>query len=186
MSDEYASSGFKGSLANESAGDYVPRPTDSGMNNTSAGGGEGTGRDYTSSNHGGGGGGQNDDYKTGNYPPEGDSTSSGGYGSTINSFASKPSSNAPTSTFTPNSSNSNTNTNTNSDSNLITQSTNGTSLTNELDDAKQGVDGRSRDTYAHEQGTGSLNPYGGSSMEGREEAGERLGGAYAGKGDGGY
>lgn len=189
------------------------------MNNTSAGGGEGTGRDYssTSSIGGAGGGGQDSDYKTGNYPPEGDcmflphsppvrafhegqcadeqlyvydiATSSGGYGSTTNSFASKPSHShdGPTSTFSPNSSNSNTNSD--SDANLITQSTNGTSLTHELDDAKQGVDGRSRDTYAHEQHThgqdnttgagggedgGELNPYGGSSIEGRDEAGERL------------
>lgn len=60
------------------AGDYIPRSTDSGMNNTSAGGGEGTGRDYTSTSstggRGGGGGGQDSDYKTGNYPPEGDCT----------------------------------------------------------------------------------------------------------------
>lgn len=210
MSDEYASSGFKGSLANESAGDYVPRPTDSGMNNTSAGGGEGTGRDYTSNHHDTTN--QDSDYKTGNYPPEGDSTSSGGYDSTINSFASKPphSRGGPSSTFSSshtsssNASNSNSSSNPSNsssglDANLITQSTNGTSLVNELDDAKQGVDGRSRDSYAHEQhthtgsggvnarsrgqgatvtaGEGELNPYAGSSMEGREEAGERLAGA---------
>lgn len=53
------------------AGDYVPRPTDSGMNNTSAGGGEGTGRDYNHDTTN-----QNSDYKTGNYPPEGDCTCS--------------------------------------------------------------------------------------------------------------
>ncbi|KZV63605.1 hypothetical protein PENSPDRAFT_616398 [Peniophora sp. CONT] len=52
MSDEYANTGFKGSLADNTAGDTVPRNT-----NTLS----------------------NSDFDTQNYPPKDDTTSSGGY-----------------------------------------------------------------------------------------------------------
>ncbi|VDB92055.1 unnamed protein product [Peniophora sp. CBMAI 1063] len=52
MSDEYANSGFKGSLADNTAGDSIPRNNDKLSNS---------------------------DFDTQNYPPKDDTTSSGGY-----------------------------------------------------------------------------------------------------------
>ncbi|KAF5359729.1 hypothetical protein D9756_002883 [Leucocoprinus leucothites] len=63
MSDEYASSGYKGSLANETVGDQIPKEQED-KGNTS-----GT--------------------EIKNYPSEGDTTSSGGFGSSTNIYSSR-------------------------------------------------------------------------------------------------
>ncbi|KAF5379819.1 hypothetical protein D9615_005790 [Tricholomella constricta] len=91
MSDEYASSGYKGSLVNPSKhfNIYPPVPTTyrttpQGMvdseapTTTRSGQAEAaSGRTWVRRQ-------SESDYNTHNYPPEGDSTSSGGYGSPLN------------------------------------------------------------------------------------------------------
>ncbi|KII84322.1 hypothetical protein PLICRDRAFT_167848, partial [Plicaturopsis crispa FD-325 SS-3] len=119
MSDEYASSGYKGSLVNDSAK-----------------------------------GAQNTDAETGNYPPEGDSTSSGGYGSSVNTFA-------------PETQRGKVDTG----AGLVQQSTSGGDLESEIDDAKQGEDAGTRKEVGKGQG---LNPYPSDSLENRKEAEEAL------------
>ncbi|TFY60584.1 hypothetical protein EVG20_g7367 [Dentipellis fragilis] len=119
MSDEYASTGFKGSLADDSIDTMID---DHGQRNTQNA--------------------PDSDYATNNYPPPGDTTSSGG-------SRQRPAG---------------------ADSGLLDQSPSGGSLGKHVEDAKQG-----RDECAREQ----LNPYSGSSLEGREEAGEALASRYA-------
>ncbi|EIW58052.1 uncharacterized protein TRAVEDRAFT_21468 [Trametes versicolor FP-101664 SS1] len=108
-------------------------------------------------------------YKTGNYPPPNDTTSSGGYGS-ADTFAPHSQRHADP---TPASSNSN---------GLIDQSLDGGPVGRELQDAKQGADPRAREAFAHEArrdfAPGSQGQYG-ESVQSREEAGEKLATGYA-------
>jgi len=90
------------------------------------------------------------DAATGNYPPPGDSTSSGGYGSPIDSFSPAAQRGA------------------------IQQSTNGTDLTSEIQDAKQGVDEDTRRDVTADKLRNGLSPYTGDSLESKEEAREAL------------
>ncbi|PSS05486.1 hypothetical protein PHLCEN_2v3768 [Hermanssonia centrifuga] len=91
-------------------------------------------------------------YKTANYPPKDDSTSSGGYGSSQNSWSDK----AQRGRIDAD------------DSGLIDQSTTGGLIGGEVQDAKQGRDADTRSQYAHEakrdfgieSGSRGLNPYG--------------------------
>ncbi|CDO74536.1 hypothetical protein BN946_scf184641.g2 [Trametes cinnabarina] len=108
-------------------------------------------------------------YQTSNYPPEGDTTSEGGYGS-ANVFSPQSQRRAD-----PN------------QAGLIDQSPDGGPLASELQDAKQGADTRTREQYAHEarrdfapgaEGAQGLNPYG-RNPNSAEEAGERLAASYA-------
>ncbi|OAX34281.1 hypothetical protein K503DRAFT_747646 [Rhizopogon vinicolor AM-OR11-026] len=116
------------------------------------------------------------DAATGNYPPSGDTTSSGGYGS-ADSFspAAQRGSLLPLmdETSAPRG----------GPKTAISQSTTGTDLTSELEDAKQGTDEPSR-REMHEHGEwADLNPYGQSTFESREEAKRGLGERYRGHGD---
>ena len=63
---------------------------------------------------------------------------------------------------------------------LIDQSLDGGPLNREIQDAKQGSDGRTRAQFAHEarRDFDALNPYG-RNPDSKEEAGERLASAYA-------
>ncbi|EPS94509.1 hypothetical protein FOMPIDRAFT_1033316 [Fomitopsis schrenkii] len=113
-------------------------------------------------------------YETGNHPPPGDSTSSGGYGSAD--------------TFTePLQRGRQDVVNSQSKTGLIGQSvTGGGPIGQEIDDAKQGRDGSSRQHFAHEaerdfdrgNGTVGLNPYG-ENPDSTREAGEMLASRYA-------
>ncbi|KAI9069909.1 hypothetical protein FKP32DRAFT_1670984 [Trametes sanguinea] len=109
-------------------------------------------------------------YQTSNYPPEGDTTAEGGYGSPTNVFSPISQRRAdPTQTG------------------LIDQFPDGGPLASELQDAKQGADPRTREQFAHEarrdfapgtEGSQGLNPYG-RNPDSAGEARERLAGSYA-------
>ncbi|OJT05824.1 hypothetical protein TRAPUB_3319 [Trametes pubescens] len=114
-------------------------------------------------------------YKTGNYPPANDTTSSGGYGS-ADTFSPHSQRHAdPVCAPTPTSP---------SDTGLIDQSPDGGPLGRELQDAKQGTDPRTREAFAHEArrdfapGPQGLNPYG-ENPDSRGEAAQRLAATYA-------
>ncbi|KAA1467281.1 hypothetical protein DENSPDRAFT_832298 [Dentipellis sp. KUC8613] len=119
MSDEYANTGFKGSLADDSIDTIIDDSNQRSTQNA-----------------------PNSDYATKNYPPPGDTTSSGGF----RQRAAGP------------------------DSGLLDQSPSGGALRKHAEDAKQGRDERARE---------QLNPYSGSSLEGREEAARALASRYA-------
>ncbi|CCL99915.1 uncharacterized protein FIBRA_01940 [Fibroporia radiculosa] len=136
MSDEYASSGFQGSLVNDSL-------------QTSRG--EGT-------------------YETGNYPPPGDTTSSGGY-SSRNTWT-----NRSQRGHLENMSGS-------AEAGLLDQSVTGGPIGDEIEDAKQGQDELSRKNFHHEAIrdfggpsigiTEGLNPYG-RNIDSKDEAAQML------------
>ncbi|PCH33072.1 hypothetical protein WOLCODRAFT_147179 [Wolfiporia cocos MD-104 SS10] len=111
-------------------------------------------------------------YKTGNYPPPGDSTSSGGYGS--RDTFSDPVQRGRQDIV-----------NNSSQIGLVNQSVNGGPIGGELQDAQQGQDESSRREYRHEvdrdfdrRGSQGLNPYG-VNIDSKEEAGEMLASQYA-------
>ncbi|KAH8108014.1 hypothetical protein BXZ70DRAFT_903410 [Cristinia sonorae] len=116
----------------------------------------------------------NFNYKTGNYPPENDSTSSGGYGSPTNIWSDRAQRGRAEDT---------------SNNGLIDQSTNGSSLSGKVEDAKQGQDEWTRRDFDHESkrdfsvGTGkeraaALDPYGADSFESKKEAEDMLAKRY--------
>ncbi|RDX41834.1 hypothetical protein OH76DRAFT_1411747 [Lentinus brumalis] len=124
------------------------------------------------------------DYATGNFPTQGDSThittrtrricspaftatSEGGYGS-ANPFS--PQNQRHADPQPPK-------------NGLVDQSLDGGALGSELQDAKQGTDQRSREQFTHEARRdfdGALDPYG-RNPDSKEEMGERLASAYADK-----
>ncbi|KZT65889.1 hypothetical protein DAEQUDRAFT_730932 [Daedalea quercina L-15889] len=114
-----------------------------------------------------------DAYQTGNYPPPGDSTSSGGYGS-ANAF-SDPAQRGRQDLV-----------NNQSETGLVDQSLNGGPIGREIEDAKQGRDEASRRQFAHEaardfdrqNGAAGLNPYG-QNPDSRDEVGEMLASRFA-------
>ncbi|TFK47885.1 hypothetical protein OE88DRAFT_1665576 [Heliocybe sulcata] len=131
MSDEYASTGYKGSLVNNSEDGREKIPD-----------------------------------ATANYPPEGDSTSSGGWGSSSNPHSAASQRGHPEKA---------------DNYGLVDQSIQGGPGRQEQD-AQQGVDRSSRREYEHEQSQG-LNPYGASSMDSRRAGDEALASKYRGSRD---
>ncbi|KAH9838748.1 uncharacterized protein C8Q71DRAFT_856675 [Rhodofomes roseus] len=114
-----------------------------------------------------------DAYETSNYPPPGDSTSTGGYGS-ANTF-SDPVQRGRQDLV-----------NNESETGLVDQSLSGGPIGQEIDDAKQGRDEASRKDFTHEaerdfdrgNGSAGLNPYG-QNPDSRGEATEMLASRYA-------
>ncbi|TBU27548.1 hypothetical protein BD311DRAFT_665104 [Dichomitus squalens] len=106
------------------------------------------------------------DYSTANYPPENDTTSEGGYGSS--------------GTFSPASQRRADPSRPSNDTGLITQSLDGGPLASELQDAKQGTDPRTRAAFDHDakRDFDPLNPYG-RNPDSKEETADRLASAYA-------
>ncbi|KDQ58842.1 hypothetical protein JAAARDRAFT_192425 [Jaapia argillacea MUCL 33604] len=144
MSDDYASTGFKGSLVNNSADTKANAPG-------------------------------SEEYRTGNYPPANDSTSSGGYGSTRDAF-SKPSQRGQSEKASQ------------AGPNLVDQSVM-SGPEDQTQDAMQGQDLGSRRQFEREQGkeqSSGLNPYGTTTLEGRGQAEEALGSRYRDARDRGY
>ncbi|KAI0750317.1 hypothetical protein C8Q80DRAFT_1253839 [Daedaleopsis nitida] len=109
-------------------------------------------------------------YQNRNYPPENDTTSEGGYGAPTNTFSAQNQRRADSDSqqFSP------------SNHGLLDQSLDGGPLNREIQDAKQGSDGRTRAQFAHEarRDFDAMNPYG-RNPDNTEEAGERLASAYA-------
>ncbi|KAI9001514.1 hypothetical protein BD414DRAFT_512040 [Trametes punicea] len=110
-------------------------------------------------------------YQTSNYPPEGDTTSEGGYGDP-NVFSPRSQRRAD-----PNA----------AETGLIDQSPDGGPLARELQDAKQGTDSRAREQFAHaarrdfapgKEGAQGLNPYG-RNPDSPQEARDALAASYA-------
>ncbi|KZT22392.1 hypothetical protein NEOLEDRAFT_1180968 [Neolentinus lepideus HHB14362 ss-1] len=131
MSDEYASSGYKGSLVNNSEDGREKIPE-----------------------------------SIGNYPPAGDSTSSGGWGSSRDSYSSASQRGHPERA---------------DNFGLVDQSVPG-GPGSQAQDAQQCADRSSRKEYQHEQSQG-LNPYGASSLDSRRAGEEALAGKYRGARD---
>ncbi|KAI0346204.1 hypothetical protein BDW22DRAFT_1425721 [Trametopsis cervina] len=110
---------------------------------------------------------QNTDYQTSNYPADGDSTASGGYGSTPeNTWSSKAQRGS-------------------NEAGLIDQSVNGGLVGDEIQDAVQGQDASTREQFAHDakrdfgtEGGGiGLNPYG-RNPDSRKETEDLLASKY--------
>lgn len=100
------------------------------------------------------------DATTGNYPPQGDTTSSGGYGAP-NTFSPRAQRGVDVFADADRSSD------TQPSSTAIQQSTTGTDLRGQLQDAQQGVD---RDARAAFQESSGGRPYRGESLDSRKEA----------------
>ncbi|KAI6025751.1 hypothetical protein F5J12DRAFT_810192 [Pisolithus orientalis] len=111
--------------------------------------------------------------RTGNYPPQGDTTSSGGYGAS-NTFSPRIQRGVDVFADSDNSAS------THPATTAIQQSTTGTDLSGEMQDAQQGVDRDARAAFQERPGGRSLRGGDdGASLDSREEAEAALRDRYA-------
>ncbi|GBE89980.1 hypothetical protein SCP_1800020 [Sparassis crispa] len=106
------------------------------------------------------------DYWTKNYPPAGDTTSSGGYSSSHNAWSNAVQRGRPEKDEIT----------LDDSSQFVDSSSNGGPIVTELQDAQQGTDRAARGAFSLGE---AMDPYARSSVESREEAGEMLASRYA-------